>query len=469
MVASKAVVISDIHVGAGELDDCDSELECHLIEFINEIKSWSDSVELIINGDFLDFVQAPPWEGKDLTSTGENNLSLCFTEEQSLQKLDAIFKAHCSIFHALGEFVANKEDNKLTILPGNHDADFFWPKVQKAFVSFICNGNNAIAERIIFHLEQVYCPQTAPNVWVEHGHQYDPCNSFFINDQAYWSKDKPPIFADNNGKERLYECIGTRLLIKFINKLDTDYPFVDNVKPFSKFVSLFCRSVIKTPFKVFVQLANLMYFLANISIHNHGELMSLDSKSKKNLDESLQYIFANLPDSEKKELTKRLKENDFPLHGHSIKTYVTDRNRLESLITFLANNPSILKNLQKENLSLMGDNAKKGTMMIAAAYRIDESTELHKKANSILTQYDEIKNVIMGHTHEVVDKEINNTKYINSGCWTRYFDFNKHSSVSSWSILKEKSYKIFPYELNYVLIDPTSILVQKVTFQRKNV
>jgi UDP-2,3-diacylglucosamine pyrophosphatase LpxH len=61
----RAVIISDLHVGAGPLDDCDHELDALLTSFIEEIAR-QDHVELIIAGDFLDFVQAPPWEGNQL-------------------------------------------------------------------------------------------------------------------------------------------------------------------------------------------------------------------------------------------------------------------------------------------------------------------------------------------------------------------------------------------------------------------
>ena len=89
MTIKTAVVISDLHVGAGPLDDCDDELDGRIVSFIRETAE-RGSVELIIAGDFLDFVQAPPWEGKHLEGVSPEGIQLCFTESQSIIKLAAI-------------------------------------------------------------------------------------------------------------------------------------------------------------------------------------------------------------------------------------------------------------------------------------------------------------------------------------------------------------------------------------------
>jgi hypothetical protein len=44
----------------------------------------------VINGDFLDSVQAPPLDGSDLQDVAPDGQRLCFTEGQSAAKLIAI-------------------------------------------------------------------------------------------------------------------------------------------------------------------------------------------------------------------------------------------------------------------------------------------------------------------------------------------------------------------------------------------
>ncbi len=193
------IVISDLHIGAGELDDFDDDLESCFCDFLVRLSSEDAPVELVINGDFLDFVQANPWEKKELRSVTKDNIPLCYTEDQSVEKLIEIHKSHENVFRAIGDFLGASEQNQLTILPGNHDADFFWKRVRDIFSEKI-----SAADQIRFFIEQQYFPPGFPNVCIEHGHQYDPINSFQVGGKACWSEKFPPIFKDVTGKERLY-------------------------------------------------------------------------------------------------------------------------------------------------------------------------------------------------------------------------------------------------------------------------
>src|SRR5215831_14598817 len=97
----RLVVISDIHVGAGILDDCDVELEKGIVAFLEDLAAHPVPTTLVINGDFLDFAQAEPWQSGDLESSTAEGVPLCFTEEQSVQKLKEIVRCHGVIFEAI--------------------------------------------------------------------------------------------------------------------------------------------------------------------------------------------------------------------------------------------------------------------------------------------------------------------------------------------------------------------------------
>ena len=126
-------IVSDLHLGEGVLDDFDEELEAHFIEFLQWLGDVPGPVELVINGDFLDFAQATPWRGSGLESETLDRVPLCFTEQQSVLKFNAIRKAHQATFNALWHFL-EVEKHRIVLLPGNHDADFFWPRVRQLFV-----------------------------------------------------------------------------------------------------------------------------------------------------------------------------------------------------------------------------------------------------------------------------------------------------------------------------------------------
>ena len=167
---SRTIVISDLHVSSGPLDDFDSELESNFISFLKQLVN-GGAVDLVINGDFLDFVQAPPWKGRELESNSTSGIPLCFTEDQSKRKLQAIYSAHGAIFNAIGELLASDSRNRLVILPGNHDADFFWSSIRADCSEMIKAGAKCSEEQIQFHLESSFRPENNSGIWIEHGHQ----------------------------------------------------------------------------------------------------------------------------------------------------------------------------------------------------------------------------------------------------------------------------------------------------------
>jgi UDP-2,3-diacylglucosamine pyrophosphatase LpxH len=147
------VVISDLHVGAGILDDFDADIERKFIAFLNNLSKGSRQIELVINGDFLDFVQADPWKSMELRASSAEDQFLCFTEQQSLEKLDSILNYHPDVFNTLGRFLAENSRNKICILPGNHDPDLFWQGVRARLREVI--GTAAaipVGDRLKFHL-----------------------------------------------------------------------------------------------------------------------------------------------------------------------------------------------------------------------------------------------------------------------------------------------------------------------------
>ena len=136
------IVISDLHMGSGPVDDFEPEIEKHLVAFLEEWRARDDATELVINGDLLDFVQAPPYKGPGLRDKAKDGTPLCFTQDQSLQKLGAIHNDHKNGLQALGAFLAHRPENRVILLPGNHDADFYWPAVQEEFRKLVCSDND---------------------------------------------------------------------------------------------------------------------------------------------------------------------------------------------------------------------------------------------------------------------------------------------------------------------------------------
>ena len=137
MIDQYKVVISDCHLSAGRYFEGkfnpheDFFFDQEMIEFFEFFSSglYGDgadgpvSVELVINGDYFDFLNVP--------YLGEFEEGI--TEEIALVKLEAIIAGHPRVMDALRKF-ASKPNKKITYLIGNHDAELFFEKVRERII-----------------------------------------------------------------------------------------------------------------------------------------------------------------------------------------------------------------------------------------------------------------------------------------------------------------------------------------------
>jgi UDP-2,3-diacylglucosamine pyrophosphatase LpxH len=466
------IVISDLHISSGLLDDFDRELEDHFARFLeNDLACRPYAVELVINGDFLDFVQAPPYKGPTLQAQSQEKLPLCFTQDQSCQKLAAIRAAHQPTFDALQRFLAAKPDNSLTVLPGNHDPDFFWPAVRDNFSKLVSGGDASRAQRIHVHQERAYRPRSCPEAWIEHGQQYDPINSFFISEYPFWSEKNPPILRDQE-QQRLYACQGTRFMIDYLNDLDAAYPFVDNVKPFSRFVKLFLVSAADPrfgPLKAAVAAWGILEYLAKLSLIHPKDILGITPIRESGKSELLARLRKLA--KENGEMFRRLNQA-YP-GDRNLGVLLNDASEREHILLWLSVHTELLEEpLPALNAGqLSTGEGEDGYLSLTKGFRLDEKALLREGAINLLDAQNEkgVKLVVMGHTHEP-DEKPGGINYYNTGSWTRYYRFNDGKDhASAWSILRDQSYVSFPYMLNYVDIDTQHPgAAQMFCFEKRN-
>jgi metallophosphoesterase superfamily enzyme len=460
----RVVVISDLHMGAGPLEDFDPEVERALVEFCDEVAADHRPTEFIINGDFLDFVQAEPWQSPEFESETRDGVALCFTEAQSLQKLENIFHAHQATFDALARLVASNSVRRLTIMPGNHDVDIFWPRVRTRLHARLSPAGEIASNKIYFHLEQQYQPPGFETLWIEHGHQYDACNSFEVDGTAYWSTKCPPIMLDKNNVERLIECVGTRFMLKFMNGMDERYPFIDNVKPFSKFVKMFLVSEFAPdfgPLKALASYWGLLRFMAGRLAKQPGDLLGADEPPSK-LGQELKHRIKDLAADDARNLGTRLNQEGFHTDGLPILSYIEiDDDRTELLLDFLSRHPDVLDEVETDEAGMLSA-GEKGFMTLGGGFIANETEALEDAARNIVATQ-QASAVVMGHTHEAVEANAK-LNYVNTGCWTRYFRERPGVRPRSWNLLKKTAYENFPYELAYaeILSDDRYSLARKV-------
>jgi hypothetical protein len=147
--------------------------------------------------------------------------------------------------------------------------------------------------------------------------------------------------------------------------------------------------------------------------------------------------------------------------------FLSDDERAERLLGFLLEHPELAPPLSAQDedyLSSSGSGT--GELSLAGGFFADETKELMKASKKALSNPD-VKFVIMGHTHETVDRR-EGLQYINTGCWTRYYRFADDEKLARWPLLRTLSYELFPYQLNYAEISTAAPdVVRLITFQEK--
>src|SRR5215471_19295490 len=123
------LVVSDLHLGAeASLDDFYGDAE--FADFLSYHAERYERVHLIINGDWIDYLQIDPYpEKRTRREDLEEIYPLRMTEDQAVAATERTIARHGRFFAALREFCADPA-HQLTILRGNHDIELAFPAVQ---------------------------------------------------------------------------------------------------------------------------------------------------------------------------------------------------------------------------------------------------------------------------------------------------------------------------------------------------
>ncbi len=222
-------VISDCHLSAGRFFEghlnphedfhFDDEM-CELFEYFStgEYDVGPDGpvdVELIINGDFFDYLNVP--------FAGEFEDAI--TEEIAIYKTEAIIAGHPKVMAALRRFAA-KPGKKITYLIGNHDADLFFPRVRELIIrtwdpegTYPSEKVNLIADRDRIRLDG--------GVEIHHGNQYEAANVLNFSKPLLENPLSPPV---------LNIPWGSFYVLKIVNRLKWERQYLDKIRPIKVFI-----------------------------------------------------------------------------------------------------------------------------------------------------------------------------------------------------------------------------------------
>jgi UDP-2,3-diacylglucosamine pyrophosphatase LpxH len=207
------LVVSDLHLGVGrtlengQLNDMEEfyfdEKFSEFLHFYTTGKYADHEVELILNGDILNFLQVD-YNGHYLT---------VITEPISMDILQRIVAGHPIFFRALKEFAA-KPGNALTYVVGNHDQAMLWPSTRN-FLNEVC-GTNIRYKNIVYFFEGVH---------IEHGHMHEAANRL----------DPRKFFLKKNLPEPILNLpFGSHFFVEFVLRIKQTYPHVDKIRPFNR-------------------------------------------------------------------------------------------------------------------------------------------------------------------------------------------------------------------------------------------
>lgn len=240
------LIVSDLHLGLGHyLENGNiNPLEefyyddkfVEFLDFYTTGKYTEYNVEIILNGDILNFLQVD-YKGHYLT---------VITEQVTLEKTKRIIEGHPKFFDALKKFAAI-EGNVVTYVVGNHDQGMLWPAVKSYLNSVI--GANVQYKNIVYYVDGVH---------IEHGHMHEVANRL----------DPKKFFLKTNLPEPILNLpFGSHFFVDFVLKIKEKYPDVDKIRPFNRMMrwALFNE----TWFTIRVCTKLLFYFIRSVFIKDN--------------------------------------------------------------------------------------------------------------------------------------------------------------------------------------------------------
>ncbi len=396
------VIISDLHIGPGDttatnpLEDftADAAFARLLADVISESTQTDNAAELIINGDFLEFLQVPAVDNFDPQATYSPAAYRDTSAVASVKRLRIIIANHPQIFTALADFLhPDPPVRRVTILNGNHDVNLYWTDVQ-----------NMLRDAIGAKGHRRECLQFATtfinreNIWVEHGNQYtEKVNRFPDFDH--------PI--DPGNPNRLYLPPGSEFVISYFNLAEKEAWWLDNIKPFTSLIWF----TLQWDFDLAADL--LLGFL----VHSPGLLAG--SFAVGDDDSAAPNLISDLEDDARR--------------AQLAKKYATDpafRRDLHRQLVSLLRPAGIPQSPQAFTATPIGDNP----LVMAQAEQEAIRSVLSAAAKTIIGQ-GKAKAVFFGHTHHHTFEKIGDDGYyINTGAWLWSEDMSD-ANRSTWMAL----------------------------------
>lgn len=232
-ITHKAYVISDLHLG-GRFPDGKGDKGFRMMDrpdalalFIRTLatKPLWPTIELVINGDFVDFLAEETNENEWKAFRDQPGEAVAAFEILAGRKEDG------EVFDALAAFI--DAGHRLTILIGNHDIELTWPEVRAAFEQRL--WKSTAKKTRAWNMRWIHDGEALilGDALIEHGNRYDPAN--FVDHECLRHVRElrsRRLYDRENGV--FHPPVGSRLVADVMNTVKKDYPFIDLLKPESE-------------------------------------------------------------------------------------------------------------------------------------------------------------------------------------------------------------------------------------------
>jgi UDP-2,3-diacylglucosamine pyrophosphatase LpxH len=219
-------IISDLHLGGayGEtegargfrLNTHAAELTAFLLEVRDRATTTGRRAELVINGDFVDFLAESGAGGGDWRA-------FVADQDEAVARLDAIQARDAQVFDALASLL--ESNVAVTLLLGNHDLELSLPAVRSRLCEHL-RVTRSSPFCFLFDGEAL----TVGDTLIEHGNRYDGYNVVdfdrlrrFRSEASRRLPTSPDAFFEPPA--------GSRLVAEVMNPIKVDYGFIDLLKP----------------------------------------------------------------------------------------------------------------------------------------------------------------------------------------------------------------------------------------------
>jgi len=346
-----------------------------------------ESLELVIAGDFVDFLCIQPWSGWT-PEPGEARDKLARTMSGSLFK---------PVFDALGALVAAGGD--VTILLGNHDLELALPAVQEALWKQLGAGPH----RVLFLTDgRAY---RVGGLLIEHGNRYDGANA---NDGERLRVIASARSRGESSPVELRVSAGSQLVEKVINPLKRWYPFLDLLQPQDELVALLLLAFEPALIHDWVMISQMFKGRrlqeANPRGDQPGATHQVASSPLDGPDPELQAAFGPAYD-------QLLRPPQQVAHSDFLRVYL--QNRKDSLSSILGRGDHIPPDRLRQ-IRLMLRRLLRGDR----TFQLDGPTGPYgEAARRLIAAGRDVEAVIMGHTHLPRKVRMGGGWYINTGTW----------------------------------------------------